>query len=61
MCQGCHLHYDRDHHAQTARVTRRSRLAANDLFDRPDLRAYDEQKAKDLSDHVIQSNPGDGV
>jgi hypothetical protein len=21
MCQGCHLHYDRDHHAQTRRET----------------------------------------
>ncbi|MGR6028984.1 hypothetical protein ACS7JX_19050 [Rhodococcus erythropolis] len=21
MCQGCHLHYDRDHHAETRRVT----------------------------------------
>jgi hypothetical protein len=23
MCQGCHLHYDRDHHAETRAVTRR--------------------------------------
>lgn len=23
MCQGCHLHYDREHHAQTAAATRR--------------------------------------
>ena len=23
MCQGCHLHYDRDHHAATAAATRR--------------------------------------
>lgn len=22
MCQGCHLHYDRDHHAQTRAATR---------------------------------------
>lgn len=22
MCQGCHLHYDRDHHAETRRHTR---------------------------------------
>ena len=22
MCQGCHLHYDRDHHAERARATR---------------------------------------
>lgn len=22
MCQGCHLHYDRDHHARTAAATR---------------------------------------
>ncbi|MFC8862683.1 hypothetical protein [[Kitasatospora] papulosa] len=24
MCQGCHLHYDRDHHRQTAAATRRA-------------------------------------
>jgi hypothetical protein len=24
MCQGCHLHYDREHHAQTAAATRRA-------------------------------------
>lgn len=23
MCQGCHLHYDKDHHAATAAATRR--------------------------------------
>lgn len=28
MCQGCHLHYDRDHHRQTAAATRRAALAA---------------------------------
>jgi hypothetical protein len=28
MCQGCHLHYDRDHHAQTAEATRRAALEA---------------------------------
>jgi len=28
MCQGCHLHYDRDHHAQTAQATRAAALAA---------------------------------
>lgn len=22
MCQGCHLHYDRDHHAQTRAATK---------------------------------------
>jgi len=27
MCQGCHLHYDRDHHAQTREATRRAALA----------------------------------
>lgn len=26
MCQGCHLHYDRDHHAQTRAATRRAAL-----------------------------------
>lgn len=29
MCQGCHLHYDRDHHAQTARRTRTAALEAH--------------------------------
>src|SRR5262245_18610773 len=24
MCQGCHLHYDKEHHAQTAYATRRA-------------------------------------
>ncbi|MBQ1122610.1 hypothetical protein [Streptomyces sp. B15] len=28
MCQGCHLHYDRDHHRETAAATRRAALAA---------------------------------
>lgn len=28
MCQGCHLHYDRDHHAQTAQRTRIAALTA---------------------------------
>lgn len=26
MCQGCHLHYDKDHHAQTRAETRRKTL-----------------------------------
>lgn len=32
MCQGCHLHLDRDHHAQTAYATRREGKAIGDLF-----------------------------
>ena len=32
MCQGCHLHYDREHHAENARAKRRSRKAIGDLF-----------------------------
>jgi len=28
MCQGCHLHYDRDHHAETRRATKARELAA---------------------------------
>jgi 5-methylcytosine-specific restriction endonuclease McrA len=32
MCQGCHLHYDREHHAQTRLETlRREREAAGQL------------------------------
>lgn len=32
MCQGCHLHYDRDHHAETRSTTRTlSRAAAGEL------------------------------
>lgn len=27
MCQGCHLHYDRDHHAATRAATRRAESA----------------------------------
>ena len=32
MCQGCHLHYDRGHHAQTAYATRRKGKAWSELF-----------------------------
>lgn len=32
MCQRCHLHYDRHHHAQTRYRTRRDGLATADLF-----------------------------
>lgn len=32
MCQGCHLHYDREHHAETAYRTRREGKAATDMF-----------------------------
>lgn len=41
MCNGCHLHYDRDHHAQTAAATRAAALAApmDPLFDLPKSRA----------------------
>ncbi|MFB6809442.1 hypothetical protein [Streptomyces sp. NPDC056387] len=28
MCQGCHLHYDRRHHAETRAATRRAAVAA---------------------------------
>jgi hypothetical protein len=33
MCQGCHLHYDRDHHAQTAYRTRREGKVIRDLLE----------------------------
>lgn len=36
MCQGCHLHYDREHHAQTAYRTRREGKAIADLLDSGD-------------------------
>lgn len=39
MCQGCHLHYDREHHAQTAYVTRRQGKAIGDLFSTSDREA----------------------
>jgi hypothetical protein len=33
MCQGCHLHYDKEHHEQTRRRTReRELLTAGQLF-----------------------------
>jgi len=28
MCNGCHLHYDRDHHRETAAATRRAAIEA---------------------------------
>ena len=28
MCNGCHLHHDRDHHAETRRATRAAELAS---------------------------------
>lgn len=32
MCQGCHLHYDRHHHAQTAYRTRKAKANTGDMF-----------------------------
>lgn len=32
LCQRCHLAYDAEHHAETARQTRRARNAIGDLF-----------------------------
>lgn len=32
MCNGCHLHYDRAHHAETAYRTRKARANTSDLF-----------------------------
>lgn len=32
MCQGCHLHYDREHHAETARATREAALGLVPMF-----------------------------
>lgn len=31
-CQRCHLHYDKDHHAQTAYATRKAAARTHDLF-----------------------------
>jgi hypothetical protein len=33
MCQGCHLHYDRDHHACTRRARREQALGLVPLFE----------------------------
>ena len=32
-CQRCHLHYDKDHHAETRYINRRKGKAIGDLFD----------------------------
>lgn len=39
MCQGCHLHYDREHHAQTAQQTRTAKLEAQmaPMFEVPNV------------------------
>ena len=34
MCQRCHLNYDKQHHAQTAYATRKSRAQTIDMFGR---------------------------
>lgn len=34
-CQRCHLHYDREHHAQTRERTRKEGKAAADMFGGP--------------------------
>ena len=33
MCNGCHLHYDREHHQQNAYATRRKGKVIEDLFE----------------------------
>lgn len=33
MCQGCHLHYDRDHHKQSALKSRREKQGLQNLFE----------------------------
>lgn len=33
LCQRCHLKHDREHHAATAKATRRARLKTPDLFE----------------------------
>lgn len=35
MCQGCHLHYDRDHHAATRRATREAAVGGMSLWENP--------------------------
>lgn len=35
MCQGCHLHYDKEHHAQTAYRTRKEKAGVDDMFGLP--------------------------
>lgn len=32
MCNGCHLHYDREHHASTRYKTKKQNANTNDLF-----------------------------
>jgi hypothetical protein len=33
FCQGCHLHYDRDHHAETRQRVKRDARNTPDLFE----------------------------
>lgn len=37
MCQGCHLHYDREHHAETARATREAAKRAAGIVPLPGM------------------------
>lgn len=47
MCQGCHLHYDREHHAETAYATRRHGKAIADLFAHSDRHEPDCEHCND--------------
>ena len=38
MCQGCHLHYDRDHHAKTAYRTRKELANTADMWEAPNVK-----------------------
>jgi hypothetical protein len=37
MCQGCHLHYDREHHAETRASTRAAQVAASGQLELMDI------------------------
>ena len=43
MCQGCHLHYDKEHHAQTAYRTRMNKAGVADMFGLPSNNKYPER------------------
>lgn len=59
MCQGCHLHYDRAHHAETAAATRRAALEdAMPPFVRGDI-VSTPTATEVFAEHGLKWNQGD--
>lgn len=52
MCQGCHLHYDKAHHAETAFTTREAVAGQLRLIEAPAREACPGQTLPEAPDHA---------